>query len=57
VTGCPKALTNKQKLAKAMKVCKKKSKGKRAGCERAARKRFPVGKKKGKGKKGGGKKK
>jgi hypothetical protein len=55
VTGCPKALTNKQKLAKAMKVCKKKSKGKRAGCERAARKRFPV--KKAKAKKGSGKRK
>jgi hypothetical protein len=49
VTGCPKPLTNRQKLAKAMKACHKKhNRSKRAGCEKAARKRFPV---KGAGKK------
>ncbi len=41
VTGCPKALTRKQKLARAMANCrKKKNKGKRQGCEAQARKRF-----------------
>jgi hypothetical protein len=41
VSGCPKPLTHKQKLAKAMKACKKKhGQAKRASCERAARKRF-----------------
>jgi hypothetical protein len=41
VTGCGKAaLSKKQKLAKAMKACHKKGRGKRAACERAARKRF-----------------
>jgi hypothetical protein len=49
VTGCPKPLSNKQKLAKAMKACKKKKGAKRAGCEKAARKRYPVGKAKKKG--------
>jgi hypothetical protein len=38
VTGC--ALTKKQKLVKALKACHKKGRGKRAACERAARKRF-----------------
>ena len=36
----PKPLTRAQKLAKALKVCKKKAKKKRAGCEKQARKRF-----------------
>jgi hypothetical protein len=38
----PKArvLTRAQKLAKALHACRRKAKGKRAGCERAARKRF-----------------
>ena len=42
VTGCAKAktLTRAQKLAKALKACHKQAKGKRAGCERAARKRY-----------------
>jgi hypothetical protein len=47
-TGCAKkkALTRKQKLAKALKACKKKAKGKRAACGRQARRRFgAVGKK------------
>jgi hypothetical protein len=52
VTGCPKALTNKQKLQKAMKACQKKGKAKRHSCEAQARKRYPVkGKGKGKAKK------
>ena len=56
VSGCPKALSNKQKLAKAMKACKRKhNKAKQTACEKAARKRFPVGK--AKAKKGSGKKK
>jgi hypothetical protein len=52
VTGCPKPLTNKQKLAKAMKEChKKKNKRRRATCEKQARKKYPVKKaKKTKGK-------
>jgi hypothetical protein len=42
VSGCPKALTNKQKLAKAMKACKKKhGKAKQTACAKAAHKRFP----------------
>jgi hypothetical protein len=40
VTGCAKKLTRPQELAKALKACKKKSKSKRAGCQRQARKRF-----------------
>ncbi len=43
VTGCPKAktLTRAQKLALALKACKKKAKGaKRTACERAARKKY-----------------
>lgn len=39
-------LTRKQKLARALKLCKKKSKRKRADCEQAARKRFGVKKEK-----------
>lgn len=49
VTGCPKAkkATRAQKLAAALKACKKKAKGKRAGCARAARRKYgPVNKKK-----------
>jgi hypothetical protein len=48
-----KPLTNAQKLAAALKTCKKtKSKAKRRGCEKAAQKKFsPKPKKKGKGKK------
>jgi len=44
VTGCAKAKTatqlRAQKLAKALKACHKKAKGKRAACERQARKRY-----------------
>jgi hypothetical protein len=42
VSGCAKkkALTRAQKLAAALKVCQKKTKGKRAGCQVAARKRY-----------------
>jgi hypothetical protein len=49
VAGCAKvkALTRAQKLQKALKACKKKAKGKRASCEKAARKQFgPVKKSK-----------
>jgi hypothetical protein len=49
VTGCAKkkALTRKQKLAKAMKACHSKHGGKRAACEKQARKKYgPVKKKK-----------
>jgi hypothetical protein len=53
VTGCAKVkLTRRQKLAKALKACKKKHGGKRSSCERAARKRFGAVK----ARKGGGKK-
>jgi hypothetical protein len=47
VTGCakPKAATRAQKLAATLKACRKKAKGKRAGCERSARKRYGVVKK------------
>jgi hypothetical protein len=51
VTGCPKTktLTRAQKLALALKACHKQPKGaKRAGCERAARKKYGAVKKKGK---------
>jgi hypothetical protein len=52
VSGCAKPLTNKQKLAKAIKACKKKrNKAKRATCEKQARKRYPVAKAKKKGSK------
>jgi uncharacterized repeat protein (TIGR01451 family) len=42
VTGCAKtkALSRAQKLAAALKACKKKAKGKRAACEKAAHKRY-----------------
>jgi List-Bact-rpt repeat protein len=42
VTGCPetKTLTRAQRLAKALKACRKKLKRKRAACERQARKRY-----------------
>ena len=40
VTGCPKGLTNKQKLAAALKACHKKHGKKRATCEKAARKAY-----------------
>ncbi|HEY4895528.1 MAG TPA: hypothetical protein VII01_05520 [Solirubrobacteraceae bacterium] len=47
VTGCPKAKTRAQKLTAAMKVCHKKAKGKRAGCEKQARRKYgPLKKKK-----------
>jgi hypothetical protein len=55
VAGCAKvkALTRAQKLTKALKACKQKAKGKRAGCEKAARKDYGPLKK---AKKKGGKK-
>jgi hypothetical protein len=42
VSGCAKVkvLTRSQKLGKALKTCRKKAKGKRASCERVARKDF-----------------
>jgi hypothetical protein len=42
VSGCAKkkSLTRKQKLAKALKACRTKSKGKRAGCEKRVRKQY-----------------
>jgi uncharacterized repeat protein (TIGR01451 family) len=40
VSGCAHKLTRKQRLAKALKACKKKHGGKRKGCEARARKRF-----------------
>jgi hypothetical protein len=40
VTGCPKPLTAKQKLAAALKACHKKHGTKRATCEKAARKAY-----------------
>jgi len=40
VTGCPKALTRAQKLAAALKVCRKKHGKKRAACEKAARRAY-----------------
>jgi hypothetical protein len=39
-TGCKAPLTNAQKLAAALKACKKKHKGKRAACVRTARRQF-----------------
>jgi hypothetical protein len=41
-TGGPKPLTKAQKLAKALKTCKKKAKSKRAACEATARKQYAV---------------
>ena len=40
LTTKPKSLTKAQKLAKALKACKKQSKGKRTACEKQARKRY-----------------
>jgi hypothetical protein len=40
VSGCKKTLTRAQKLAKALKACKKKRGKKRSACERLAHKRF-----------------
>jgi len=43
LTGCPKALTTKQKLTNALKACRKdKNHAKRSTCERAARKKYPA---------------
>jgi hypothetical protein len=39
-----KALTNAQKLAKALTACKKKSKKQRAACQKQARKKYPKSK-------------
>jgi hypothetical protein len=39
-TSTPKKLTNAQKLTAALRVCARKAKGKRAACERQARKRY-----------------
>ena len=46
VAGCAKAkvLTRTQKLAVALKTCRTKSKGKRAGCEKRARKQYAAAK-------------
>jgi hypothetical protein len=48
VTGCAKkkTLSGKQKLAAALRACKKKAKGKRMACERAAKREFGSVKKK-----------
>jgi hypothetical protein len=50
VSGCPKvrALSRKQKLAKALKACRRKAKGKRAGCVGAAHRRYGAVGKRGK---------
>jgi len=40
VTGCGKPLTNKQKLAAALRACKRRHGRKRASCEQAARARY-----------------
>jgi hypothetical protein len=57
VTGCPKALTKKQRLQKALKACRKKrNHSRRASCEKQARKRFSAKKAQAK-KKGSTKKK
>jgi hypothetical protein len=46
VTGCAKKkLTKVQKLAAALKACRKKAKGKRAACTRTARRRFGAARK------------
>jgi hypothetical protein len=53
VTGCgkAKALTRSQKLTRALKVCKKKAKAKRGGCQAKARKQYgPLKQSKKKGK-------
>jgi hypothetical protein len=41
-----KTLTKAEKLAKALKVCAKKPKNKRAACRKQARKKYPPAKKK-----------
>ncbi len=47
VTGCPKPPTRAHQLAAALKACHKKKRGKRAACERLARKKYgPVKRKK-----------
>jgi hypothetical protein len=46
VTGCGKSSTRAQRLAAALKVCRRKAKSKRAGCEKAARKRYGAAKRK-----------
>jgi hypothetical protein len=46
VTGCAKPASRPAKLAAALKACHKKHGGKRASCERSARKRFGTVKKK-----------
>jgi uncharacterized repeat protein (TIGR01451 family) len=48
VTGCPKAksLTREQKLTKALKACKKRTKGEQAACQQQARKQYAPVKKK-----------
>lgn len=43
--GGGKSLTNKRKLAEALKACRKKPKSKRGKCERQARKRYGAVKK------------
>jgi hypothetical protein len=48
VAGCGKALTRAQKLAVALKACKKKPNAKRAACQRTARKKYGTSKKKNK---------
>ena len=45
-TPSPKALTNAQKLASALKACKKKPRSKRVGCVRQAHRKYPITKKK-----------
>lgn len=52
VSGCPKTLTKKQMLAKAMAACRKKRAKKRASCEAQARQRYGQAKAKKKPKKG-----
>jgi hypothetical protein len=47
LTSKPKPKPNAQKLAKALKACKKKPRSKRAVCERQARKRYAMARKKG----------
>ena len=49
--GGTKSLTRAQKLAKALKQCKKEKKSKRVGCEKQARKHFGAVKSKKKAKK------
>jgi len=53
VTGCPKGLTNKQKLAAALKACRKKHGRKRASCVKAAHRKYAAKASKRAGRKGG----